>query len=563
MQKRWVIKKKGSEAHINKLAKELSIDKALANLLVQRGIDDFSKAKNFFRPSLDNLYDPFLLKDIDKAIYRIDEAINKNQKIMIYGDYDADGITAVTIVYSYLMRLYKNVSYYIPDRYSEGYGVSKASIDYALKNNFSLIIALDCGIKAEEQIKYAKDNNIDFIVCDHHIPGDVIPDAYAILNPKQPDCQYPYKELSGCGVGFKLMQAYAITHNYLPEDLHDFLDLLAVSIASDLVPITDENRILTYYGLKKINSNPRTSLKALLKLSNLESIGLPEDIEKKPFRREITVNELSFLIGPRINAAGRVDSGFKAVELLISDDFQYTKKLAEYIDANNTVRKNLDSQITFEATKLVANDESKLKNKSTVIYKPGWHIGVVGIVASRLVETFYKPTVVLTDKEGLIIGSARSVKNFDIYNALENCSDLLQTWGGHKLAAGISLLPENLNTFIERFEGIVAANINDYYLIPEIEIDTIISLNSITHKFIKILKQFAPFGPENNTPVFYTEKVRDTGYAKQIGNNNQHLKLNLIQPPIFEDVFEAIAFNQADYYEAISKGQPFNICYTI
>jgi single-stranded-DNA-specific exonuclease len=562
MQKNWNILKQGDTDIAEKLAKELGIDKILAKLLIQKGIDTFDKAKAFFRPNLDDLHDPFLMKDMDKALERIDKAFSAKEKILIYGDYDVDGTTAVAMVYSFFKRMYKDVDYYIPDRYNEGYGVSFQSIDFASKNNISLIISLDCGIKDAAKIKYAKEKNIDFIICDHHLPSDIMPEAYAILNPKRIDCEYPFKDLSGCGVGFKLLQAYAEKHYLSFEDIEEYLDLVAVSIASDIVSVTGENRILAYFGVKKINSNPRAGLEAILKCSNLTRTDDKSEVQNANiFKKELNLNDLAYMIGPRINAAGRIESGTKAVELLICDDLNYANVLALYINSNNNTRKNLDTKITSEAIRFIENDPYLKTSKSTVIYQPEWHIGVLGIVASRLIESYYRPTIVLTDKNGLLVGSARSVKNFDIYEAIDSCSDLLEHFGGHKCAAGLSLKPENLKNFILRFEDIVVKTIDHQPLVPEIEIDAGLDFHNITPKFVRILKQFAPFGPDNMSPTFVTSNVKDTGYASIVGNN--HLKLSLTQPNLSDQVYGGIAFSQAQLYESLSSNKLFNICYSI
>lgn len=565
MLKRWNILSQPDAFITKKLSDELGIDSIIAALLVRKNIDTFDKAKSFFRPDINDLHDPFLLKDMDKAVERIISAFNNNENILIYGDYDVDGTTAVAMVFSFFKRLYKNVDFYIPDRYSEGYGVSFDAIDFAVKNNISLIISLDCGIRDVDKINYAKDKFIDFIICDHHLPPLIMPNAYAILNPKRNDCNYPYKDLSGCGVGFKLLQAFCTKLDRAFDEIQEYIDLLAVSIASDVVPVTEENRILAFFGLKKINTNPRAGLEALLKCINLNRI--EEKNDKLPskngniFRKELNLADLAYIIGPRINAAGRIESGSKAVELLMCDEINHANVLANYINSNNNTRKNLDSKITIEAIKLIENDFSLASAKSSVIYNPQWHIGVIGIVAARITETFYKPTVVLTNKNGLIVGSARSVKNFDIYEAIDSCSDLLEHFGGHKYAAGLSLKPENLLSFKLKFEEVVANTINENALIPEIDIDAIIDFHSITPKFVRILKQFAPFGPDNTAPVFFASNVKDTGYVSIVGNN--HLKLNLIQPPFFENIFGAIAFSQASQLQNISSGKLFNICFSI
>lgn len=560
MEKRWTLKTQGDKETVNVLAKEIGITNNLANLLIQRNIYGFEQAKSFFRPQLTDLYDPFLLKDMDKAIERIKSAIDKKEKILVYGDYDVDGTSAVALVYTFFKKFTDNLEFYIPDRYSEGYGISIQSINFAAENGFSLVISLDCGIKAVEKIDYANTKGIDFIICDHHRPGSELPKAFAVLDPKREDCSYPYEELSGCGVGFKLIQAYSQKHNIPFEELTKYLDLVAISIASDIVDITGENRILAYFGLKKINSNPRPGIEAILQYSGIKrktSIGMDNLV----FARELNINDLVFLVGPRINAAGRMESGRNSVEILISENMIDAAIIGEDIDTYNSERRNLDAFTTLEAIDIIQNDEFLSKSKSTVIYKPGWHKGVIGIVASRLIETFYRPTIVFTYSDGLICGSARSVKDFDIYNAIDACSDLLEHFGGHKFAAGLSLKEENLELFRTRFEAIVSESIEECMLTPEIEIDAILKLNDINSKFYKILKQFAPFGPGNMSPVFQTDSVVDDGQARVVGKN--HLKLSIIHPEISSYPIPAIAFQQGVHYDKIKSGIPFSICYHI
>ena len=560
MEKRWHIKKQGDAESVKLLAEKLNINNHLANLLVQRGITDFEGAKNFFRPQLSDIHDPFLMKDMDKAVQRIKDAIKNNEKILVYGDYDVDGTTAVAMVYLYLKNIYSNVDFYIPDRDTEGYGISIQGIDFAEKNEFSLVIALDCGIKAVEKIEYAKSKQIDFIICDHHRPGKKMPDAYAVLDPKREDCNYPFKELSGCGVGFKLIQEYNQKTGEPFKNLEKYLDLVVTSIASDIVPVTGENRILAYYGLKILNSNPRPGIEAILRYSNV--IRTETNINTgNIFNRELTINDLVFLVGPRINAAGRIESAKNSVELLISENIDSAERVAEQINTLNTERRNLDTQITQQALDMISSNE-KLKNgKTTVVFNSGWHKGVIGIVASRLTETYYRPTIVLTKSNDFITGSARSVKDFDIYDAVDACSDLLEHFGGHKYAAGLSLKEENLNAFQERFENVVSDTIEDHMLIPEVEIDAKLNLNDINNKFYRILKQFAPFGPNNMTPMFQTNGLIDTGYARIVGNN--HLKLNVVHRDISGYPVSAIAFQQGEHIEYIKKGIPFDICYHI
>jgi len=561
MEKRWVLKQRGDIETVTKLKDELNINIHLANLLVQRGITTFEEAKSFFRPQLSDLYDPFLMKDMDAAILRIEKAISMNEKILVYGDYDVDGTSAVALVFSFLKEYYDKVDFYIPDRYSEGYGISFKGIDFAKENKFSLIIALDCGIKATSQIDYANDLSIDFIIGDHHRPGEKIPAAIAVLDPKRNDCAYPYKELSGCGIGFKLIQAYSQKNNISFHEIEKYLDLVAVSIASDIVPITGENRILAYYGLKLINSNPRPGIEAVLKFSNVCKTKDSKDNNEYFFKRELTINDLVFLISPRINAAGRMESGKSSVELLICDSIEDALKVGELVNNNNIDRKNLDSFTTQQAIDLIKNDNFLLKSKSTVIFNPEWHKGVIGIVASRLTEEYYRPTIVLTQSNGLITGSARSVKDFDIYDAIEACSDLLEHFGGHKYAAGLSLKPENFEEFRNRFEAEVCESLTENMLSPEIEIDGVIQLKDINSKFYNVLKQFAPFGPGNMSPIFQTDNVKDAGYSKVVGNN--HIKLSVINQEISSYPFSGIAFQQAEYFTYIQKGFPFSICYHI
>lgn len=561
MQKRWVIKKKGDNEIIERLARELNINPVLSNLLTQRGITDFESAKNFFRPSLDDLHDPFLMQDMGLAVNRIFKAVENNEKILIYGDYDVDGTTAVTLVYSFLHRFCQQLDYYIPDRYTEGYGVSMKGIDFASENGFSLIIALDCGIKANTAITYASSKGIDFIVCDHHRPGDELPAAFAVLDPKRHDCPYPYKELSGCGIGFKLVQALAKKKNIPFDELTAYLDLVVVSIASDIVPITGENRILAYYGLKLVNTNPCPGIESILKFSGFNKKATIFNNKNFSFSRELTITDLVFLVGPRINAAGRIESGRNSVDLLICDTLEAADALAEKINLCNSERKALDSNATEQALKMIEEDPDLKNRKSTVLFNPEWHKGVVGIVASRLTENYYRPTIVFTASNGFITGSARSVKNFDIYDAIDACGDVLEHFGGHKYAAGLSLKPENLEAFSRKFEEVVCATIDEEMLIPEIEIDAVISLNDITKGFYNILKQFAPFGPDNMSPVFMTEGVRDAGNSRIVGE--KHLKLNIFDPYKSGFPMQGIAFQQSDAFEKIRRGEPFTICYHI
>ena len=563
MEKRWVLKQKSDPEIIDRLCSQLGIDENLVQLLVQREITTFEEARDFFRPSLDNLHDPFLMKDMDRAVHRIETAFQHDEKILVYGDYDVDGTTAVALVFSFLKQHHSKIEFYIPDRYLEGYGISFAGIDYAADNGFTLVVALDCGIKAVEKITYAKEKGVDFIICDHHRPGDTLPPAVAVLDPKRADCNYPCKELSGCGVGFKLVQAYASKNDIPFETLIPFLDLVVVSIASDIVPIIGENRILAFYGLKLLNSNPRPGLEAILTFGSIhkKSACSNGDAVEFAFTRELNINDIIFQIGPRINAAGRMKSGSNSVKLLIAASLEEAKESAETVNANNTERRDEDTKTTIEALKSIEADPLNATKKSTVIYNEEWHKGVIGIVASRLTETHYRPTIVLTVSNGLITGSARSVKDFDVYDAIDACSDLLEHFGGHKYAAGLSLKPENLEAFIQKFEQIVSETILDEQLVPEIEIDLDLKLCEITSKFVRILKQFAPFGPGNMSPVFRTNQVVDTGNAKIVGKN--HLKLNVIHTDIASFPFAAIAFNQGHLSEPISQGQSFSLCYNI
>lgn len=550
MYKNWVIKLPGETQTTKNLADALGVEYPIANLLVQRGVKTFDEARNFFRPELNQLHDPFLMKDMEKAVERLTLAIKNKEKILVYGDYDVDGTTSVSMMYSFLQHFTSNIDYYIPDRYSEGYGISYKAIDFASKGSFSLIIALDCGIKAVEKIEYANRNKVDFIVCDHHTAGNCIPQAVAVLDPKRPDCNYPYKELSGCGVGFKLLQGYCLKNNINQELIYPFLDLLVVSIASDIVPITGENRVLAYYGLKQINTNPRNGLKAIMKISGLEG-------------KEISIDDIVFKIGPRINASGRIEKGKSSVELMVSDDPNLAANMSGIINDYNNTRRSIDTNITQQALAMIAASKEFQKKKSTILFNPEWHKGVVGIVASRLTESHYKPTIVLTESNGFITGSARSVAGFDLYKAIEACSPLLENFGGHIYAAGLTLKKENLKEFTQRFEEIVSETILNEQQIPNVDIDMELRLRDITPKFYRILRQFEPFGPENMNPVFFTENVVDDGSGKEVGNNNEHLKLNLLHEDEPYKAYSAIGFNMTGYFKQIKKGKPFDICYCI
>ena len=541
---RWTLKTTPNKKKVSQLSNDLSVNPILASLLVQRKIDTFKKAKEFFRPSLEDLHDPFLLKDMDRAVSRIEKAIIDNENILIYGDYDVDGTTSVSLVSSYLKTITNNIATYIPDRYDEGYGISYQGIDFASDNNFSLIIALDCGIKAIEKVSYASQKNVDFIICDHHKPGDEIPKAYAVLNPKRVDCTYPYKELCGCGVGFKLVHALASKRGQTIEDIQQYLDLVATAIAADIVPITGENRILTYYGLEVINSNPRNGIKAIIHQIN---------------KKKLTITDVVFIIAPRINAAGRIKHGNYAVELLTEMNYEAALDFAASIEKFNLERKELDKKITYEALQQIesANEKEKF---STVVYSENWHKGVIGIVASRLIESFYRPTLVFTKSGNKLAASARSVKGFDVYEALNECSEFIEQFGGHKYAAGLTLDPKNYSAFKNKFEEVVKASIDKKLLIPEITIDLELELSEITPKFFRILQQMGPFGPQNMKPVFKTTSVRDNGYGKTVGSDKSHLKLNIIDGAD-KKTYNAIGFGLGNKIKSI-KGD-FDIAYSL
>ena len=532
---------------INELAAAINTDRVNATLLLQRGIADFDSAKAFFRPSLSLLHDPFLMKDMDKAVARIITAIKNNEKILVYGDYDVDGTTSVALFYSYLKSINAPAGYYIPDRYAEGYGISFKGIDYAKENNFALVVSLDCGIKANDKIDYANKLGVDFIICDHHLPGDELPKAFAVLDPKRKDCPYPFKELSGCGVGFKLAQALQSKLNKPFEELAELLDLVAISIAADIVPVNGENRVLCYYGLQELNKMKRAGIRALYQLNNL--------------KKEVTITDVVFVLAPRINAAGRIDHAMRAAELLLSDDEEEATKFAGNINQTNTNRKEIDQGMTAQALEMIDVSPELIAKKTTVVFNESWHKGVVGIVASRLIEKYYRPTIVLTKSDGMLTGSARSVKNFDIHTAIDACSDLLEQFGGHRHAAGLTLKPENLENFVARFEAEVSKTISDDDLIPEIDVDVNIHLNEISPKFFSVLKQFAPHGPENMTPVFVTNNVLDTGWGRVVGTN--HLKLELYQQENPTIKFHAIAFDKGDFLSFFQKKVPLSICYTV
>lgn len=550
MSKVWNIKNEGDINIIKHLSAALNVNMVIANLLAQRGVTNYSEAQSFFRPKLTDLHDPFLMKDMDKAVDRLERAITHQEKVLIYGDYDVDGTTSVAMMYQFLRSRIQNLDYYIPDRYSEGYGISKASIMYAAEQKFSLVIVLDCGIKAVEKIQMAKDLGIDFIICDHHNPDDTIPDAVAVLDPKRQDCEYPYKELSGCGVGFKLLQAYSKQNNISFSELSDLMDLLVVSIASDIVPVTGENRVMAYYGLKKLNTSPSIGLKTIMQYSGINN-------------EEINISDIVFKIGPRLNASGRIEHGKKSVAILTATNEQEAMLLGDEINSYNEIRKTLDRDITQEALSMIERNIDNTSKNATVLYNRDWHKGVVGIVASRLTEHFYRPTVVLTESNGMATGSARSVRDFDLYEAIGQCSDLLESYGGHMYAAGLTMKIENIYEFSKRFEEIVTRLITDKQQIESIDVEAKIQLSDITPKFYRLLKQFAPFGPHNMLPVFVTENVLDSGTSRPVGKNQEHLKLDLIEPTSNSSQFSGIAFNMAHHYPAIKQGMPFDICYSL
>ncbi len=542
---KWINKDIPDNSKIAHLSEAINVNRQLATLLIQRGIETFDQAKEFFRPSLDSLHDPFLMKDMDKAVERLSDAISEGEKIMIYGDYDVDGTTAVSTVFGFLSTIYDNLIHYIPDRYSEGYGVSTKGIDTAIDQGVSLIISLDCGIKAIDKITYAKENGIDFIVCDHHRPGPQLPPAVAILDPKQDGCGYPYKELCGCGVGFKFLHAFCTQNTLDDEDLLPFLDLVAVATCSDIVPLTGENRTLVYYGLKQLNKNPRPGLLALINIAG--------------FKTDLTVSNVVFGLGPRINAAGRIEHAKGAVEMLLAQDLNEAQEIAELINEHNLTRREFDQSITAEAISMIESNDKLAKAKSTVLYKEDWHKGVIGIVASRCIETYYRPTIILTRSNGKAAGSARSVEGYDVYEAISACADLLEQFGGHTYAAGLTMEVEKIEAFQEKFESVVSKSITEDQLIQKIIVDLELELEEITPKFYKILKQMGPFGPQNMQPVFVTKGVTSTANSRIV--KQDHLKLSVKKGD--SNVVDGIAFGMANHYEHISSGKPFDLCYTI
>lgn len=545
MDKRWVFKQAPSQDEIEKLSKAINTNPYLTGVLLQRGISDFNNAKKYFRPSLTDLHDPFLMKDMDKAVERLKTALDREEKILIYGDYDVDGTTAVSLVYRYLRKFYSACEVYIPDRNAEGYGVSLAGVQYAAEHDYSLVIALDCGIKSSELVRLADKKGIDFIICDHHLPGESIPDAVAVLDPKRVDCNYPCGELSGCGLGFKLMQAYARLYRN-EEEVFEYLDLVAVSIASDVVPIVDENRILAYYGLKKLNENPMPGLKALKEIAGIKN--------------ELDISGIVFTLGPRINAAGRVAHARAAVDLLVAHTEEEAASLAEKLNLKNELRKEFDSSITEEALSMIESNDRVRPLKSTVLFKNTWHKGVIGIVAARCIEKFYRPTVILTESNNKITGSARSVNGFDLYQAILSCSDLLEKFGGHKYAAGLTLDASNLEAFQQRFEQVVSSTLTVEMMTPVIEIDYTIPLDAVNPKFLNVLKQMGPFGPENPRPVFEARNLYVFNALSSF--KDRHIKF-LVGQEGGNSVFQAVGFDMADFYEPISGGDVFRMAFTI
>lgn len=547
---KWIIREQADREKVERLAAEVGIDKVLADLLVKRGVESFEEARAFFRPDLKALHDPFLMKDMDKAVERLHKAITSGERIRIYGDYDVDGTTAVALVYSFVQRFTTQLDFYVPDRNDEGYGVSFKGIDSAAEAGVGLIITLDCGIKAIDKVKYAASKGIDVIICDHHLPEESLPDAVAVLDPKREDCDYPFDDLSGCGVGFKLVQAYSQKYSIPFESITPLLDLLVVSIASDLVTMVGENRVLAHFGLKQLNENPCKGLLALINLSNLEP-------------GHINIDDIIFKIGPRINAAGRMESGRLAVELLKATELETAMFIGQKINENNNERKNIDREITQQALEMVQAGKCLSSENVTIVYDPNWNKGVVGIVASRLVEAYFKPTVVLAKSNGMVTGSARSVNGFDLYEAIESCADLLENFGGHVYAAGLTLKEENLEEFARRMDAFVSGKITKEMLIPIVELDSKLDFAQITPKFFRILKQFQPFGPGNHNPIFLTENVYDAGTGRKVGAGGVHMKLDLIQESQPYHQIPSIAFNMAEYYDYLKEGNPIDVCYAI
>ena len=563
MDKRWFLYSCSDKLTVKELSEELNIPESLATILVQRGIKTYDEARLYFRPTLEGIHDPFLMKNMEKSVDRVEKAIASQEKILIFGDYDVDGISAVALMYLFLKQYVSDIEYYVPDRYGEGYGMSVQSVEYAHEHHFTLMIVLDCGIKCHQEIDLANQYDIDVIVCDHHLPDETLPEAYTILDPKLPDCPYPCKDLSGCGVGFKLVQAISQRRNIPFAEIGKYIDLLALSIASDIVPIVGENRTFTYFGLKLMNIRPRQAIESLLSFSKIvrkEDPNLPP--KNTVFTRVITVTDLVFYVGPRINAAGRMATGRNSVHLLIAENEDQVLQLGELVDMHNNERRELDTKITQEVIEMVSSNSQYEKKRSLVMYNSTWSKGVIGIVASRLVEHFYKPSIVLaSSSDDLITGSARSVKGFDLYAALCQCSDLLEHFGGHTFAAGLSLKHENLDAFIEKFEDVVSERIDENSIIRTIDVDAEIDLKDITVNFYNIVKNFAPFGPCNLAPVFMTKHVYDTGFARIVGQN--HLKLAVFQKNCRSFPINAIGFGLGQHHSRILKGEPFHICYQI
>lgn len=548
-----MIREKADESVVQTLSKDINVNPTLANMLANRGVHNFQLAKEFFRPDLDKLHDPFLMKDMDRAVERLQKAITNREKILVYGDYDVDGTTSVALMYGFLNRFYSRLEFYIPDRYKEGYGISERGVRYAAENGFTLIVSLDCGIKAIQKVALGKELGVDFIICDHHTPGDELPAAAAILDPKRKDCAYPYKELSGCGVGFKLIQAFSMVNNLEMAEVMSFLDLLAISIAADIVPITGENRILAYYGLERLNNNPRPGIKALMIKSNIE--------------KEMGIGDIVFKIGPRINASGRLEHAKASVELLLSKNLDDAMQRAELVDTVNAARKNFDENITKEAISMIEEMEMVREMKSTVLFKEDWHKGVIGIVASRCIEKYYRPTIILTESNNKATGSARSVYDFDIYEAIAECSDLLEQFGGHKYAAGLTMSVDKVMAFQAKFEEVVSSRITDIHMKPVMEIDDEILLDQINYKFYNILKQMAPFGPGNPEPIFTVSQV----YAEEVRIlKDKHLRFNVVQDgQVTKPV--CIAFGMADksvypdeiIYKMLNRKMRFDLAFEI
>ena len=574
MEKRWVLKERGDEQLISKLAQELDISEHLANLLVQRGVKSYEEARTFFRPEISHLHDPFLMKDMDKAVIRILKAIQLKEKILVYGDYDVDGTTAVALVYSFLKKIGAELDFYIPDRYSEGYGISIQGIDFAAENNFKLVIALDCGIKAVDKIEYAKTKNVEFIIGDHHRPGEHLPQAVAVLDSKRDDCPYPYKELSGCGVGFKLAQAIAQSKQIPFKQLEEYLDLVAISIAADIVPITGENRVFAHFGLERINKFPRKGVEAILRYTSVRK-SRPRNLNQMEnvFDKPLGISDLVFQLGPRINAAGRIESGKDSVRLLVSKTREEADVIADQINDLNTERRHLDSKTTEEALAIIENDPEQNNKKANIVFKEDWSKGVIGIVASRLIESHYKPSIVFTKSNGFLTASCRSVHGFDIYDAIESCSEYMEHFGGHTYAAGLSIKPENLEAFSNCFEKYVQENITEASLVPQIKIDLVLSLNDLNQKFYRIIKQLAPFGPGNMLPVFQVNELIDTGKSRIVAE--KHIKLDVVHKNTSGYPIAGIAFQQADKFGLIKSGSDyykkgntekqtvFNLCFTL